>query len=877
MLRFAEEESLKEEAKWERGDIFVTMAKCGAGFIVDDRCIMPNVIDMNCTNIVENIAVDIGDHLLIKDEKTGRLSSVLVYNFYHQTRIEVIPSLTHQSFEREIIDLTKYKEKYRVNYSHSLPSVEVNVRAESKVGQDLLKQCSDNSYRFVSWAKTGKEMELTAEQLLRNPKRLCVIRPNSYIKILSPGEIRIGDHLFWDKDKVKSYRKHVMVTECGVDGDPRKFMMIYYSKTRFKEKVKIFGKSMGEDTYRVNYSEALQVDLTLKRARHHLGGHNFSPLARLWFVRWAKTGSDEGIEVSFLKNNTRPVTKSRISCFTQLNPGDYIVAEPKMNFYHHYIVLSVDSPTQCVVVESWRKNIQRRVLNFEKISNPNEHPWYFRVNYEKSVCISPKDSIEQAMNLINTWHLNPMSRCVREGFVHYLKTGEAAEIDTDELLNDRILLQRERVTSAMELKCGDHIERPLALAPSHAQHHMLVVDPIDDEHCEVIHFKVHRNISKVLKFKKGDVVCEIVNIFEQGRVSRIRYPERINPPEGMKTLTELSRDGGKHALKEITGKVKKLWHVGWGTLNRVAITSHLYSFLQEEYNLTENNCEHLITIATIGFPLSIQVEKFILQALQCSKGVVRSCRGAFVIHASNCCHRSAPMHVACQTPALTQVGCCNPMSQTLIEGGMAATEAGAKAAAKTAMKVTTKAATETTTKSATKASAKTTSKAVFEVGSEAAINGTILGAIGGIAFGVNVLIEAPFYIRGAYKLHRKKQFDMISKEEYQREMIKITLKSVNTVVGGTLGAVAGQAAIPVPVLGAVVGGFVGGVAGQVCGYLEGKAVGCVIQDPTKVTLPILNTPAYLKIEELENQLKKSKSLCPYTSEEEDPKQAKWHV
>ena len=96
---------------------------------------------------------------------------VLVYKFYHQTRIEVIPSLTHQSFEREIIDLTKYKENcvlYRVNYSHSLPTVETKMRAESKVAQDLLKQCSDNCYRFVSWVKTGKEMELTAEQLLQN-------------------------------------------------------------------------------------------------------------------------------------------------------------------------------------------------------------------------------------------------------------------------------------------------------------------------------------------------------------------------------------------------------------------------------------------------------------------------------------------------------------------------------------------------------------------------------------------------------------------------------------------------------------------------------------------------------------------------------------
>ena len=171
---------------------------------------------------------------------------------------------------------------------------------------------------------------------------------------------------------------------------------------------------------------------------------------------------------------------------------------------------------------------------------------------KNSVCISPKDSIEQAMNLINTWHLHPMSRCVREGFVHYLKTGETADIDTDELLDDRILLQRERVTSAMELKRGDHIERPLALAPGHAQHHMLVVDPIDDEHCEVIHFKVHRNASKIIKFKKGDVVCEIVNIFEQGQVSRIRYPERIDPLKGMKTLTELSGGGGKPALKADT-------------------------------------------------------------------------------------------------------------------------------------------------------------------------------------------------------------------------------------------------------------------------------------------------------------------------------------
>ena len=109
----------------------------------------------------------------------------------------------------------------------------------------------------------------------------------------------------------------------------------------------------------------------------------------------------------------------------------------------------------------------------------------------------------------------------------------------------------------MELKRGDHIERPLsfALIASHAQHHMFVVDPIDDEHCEVIHYKVNRNPSKILKLKKGDVVCEIVNIFEQGQVSHIRYPERIDPVKGMKILKELSGDGGKLALKQLTGMV----------------------------------------------------------------------------------------------------------------------------------------------------------------------------------------------------------------------------------------------------------------------------------------------------------------------------------
>ena len=284
----------------------------------------------------------------------------------------------------------------------------------------------------------------------------------------------------------------------------------------------------------------------------------------------------------------------------------------------------------------------------------------------------------------------------------------------------------------------------------------------------------------------------------------------------------------------------------------IQVLCHYYALIytQEEYNLKENNCEHLITIATIGFPLSIQVHHVIHQALQCSKAVARSCRGSFICHIGTCSTADAPLHTVCHAQhylldIAVQAGSgkvsSHVSSAIASKTGVIATEVGTNVAAKTAAKST----------------VKTTSKAAFEAGSEAVISGTILGAIGGVAFGVNLLLETPFYVRGAYKLHRKKQFEMISREEYKREMIKLSLKSVNTVVGGTAGAVVGQAVIPVPVLGAVVGGFVGSLAGQACGHFEGKAIGFMIRDPTQVTLPVLHTPQYKVVTELKAEVEKT--------------------
>ena len=582
-LRLAEDEVCRN-VEWERSDMFVTTTKCGAGFIIDDRCIMPEEIQVHCTDIAGNTSVDNGDHLLIRDEETGKLCSVLVYKFYHQTRIEVVPSLT-QNDERQIIDLTHYEEKYRVNYTHSLPSTEVNTRAVSQTGQELLSQCSDDCFTYIHWAKTGRESRVSPEKLVQDPRRLAIIRPTNYGKIFSPDEIEVGDHLFWDKDATKSHRIHVLVSECTVDENPLMFRVIYYSKGRFHENVKCFTKSMGKDIYKINYPEAVPADIAIKRARSKVGKHDLSPFTRMWFVPWAKTGSEEGLEVGFLKNNTRPVTKSRISCFTQLNPGDYLVEEPKRNYYHHYIVLSVDSPIECMVAESWMKKIREVPLKWENISDQNQHSWFYRVNYEDGMCIPSDDSIKQARSQIGKIHVSPLSEYRRENFVHHLKTGEAAVIDTDELLEDRILLQRERVTSAMELKCGDHIERPLKIFRDHAQHHMLVVGPIDDEHCRVIHYKVHADVSKELKFKKGDIVCEVVNIFAVDSVHLIRYPERINPQAGMKTLLDLCEVEERTVLKSLTGMVITLAliynviHLLWSILLPIKYISLVYIIL----------------------------------------------------------------------------------------------------------------------------------------------------------------------------------------------------------------------------------------------------------------------------------------------------------
>ena len=114
--------------------------------------------------------------------------------------------------------------------------------------------------------------------------------------------------------------------------------------------------------------------------------------------------------------------------------------------------------------------------------------------------------------------------------------------------------------------------------------------------------------------------------------------------------------------------------------------------------------------------------------------------------------------------------------------------------------------------------------------------------VGGIALGVNVLIESPRLLRSLYKIHRKEKFDVISSTEAKRQYTVETITSVNTVAGGVGGAIIGQVAIPVPVLGAFVGGFGGVLAGKGIGYLEGSlraAAAVLFNDDKETDLPVI--------------------------------------
>ncbi len=558
------EKTLVESNDWKSSEGFVSKMKCGSEYHFDDRCLMSdNVKILSYTKVTPHISIEEGNHLVFLRNSTTQYQSVLVCKCIDSNTMDVMSPVgltstaTTLFVEQEEIDLRDYT-VYRVNYSQCLPSDCVLERARSNVGKGV---CA-NPHRFITWAKTGKMLDMFEKFPEESDLKIADIRPLRYEKIMSPDEIQIGDHLFTTTViKFIDYeirKKHFLVTERIPNVINPIFKVIYLSAGfHLKEAEHEFNPCIPEENsqvYRVIYPEAFPCQLSIKRLRSQFK-HQHLPTCAASLIRWAKTGSQEGLETDFLTNSYEPTSKSQLACFTQLNPGDYVVEESSVSslFHHHYLVISVESPTICRVIESWRRKVKEKVITCNNW--PNEST-FFRINYDPGHCISAEQSIDMAQDMCTnpnsfSRYWKPNSECARERFVHFVKTGERSlQLKAENLYDDRLFLQREFIKSAFDLCIGDHIERPLAIAPSgDVKHHMLVIKPMSHTACLVIHYKVEKSVART---QKGDIVCEIVDIFEHGDVYRIIYPERTDPKDGIgKLASKLSKEDRDKLQNEI--------------------------------------------------------------------------------------------------------------------------------------------------------------------------------------------------------------------------------------------------------------------------------------------------------------------------------------
>ena len=276
-----------KQGEWSDGDKFVTKMKTGKQYSFNDECLFKKEIEFSCTEISPVIAVDEGDHLVVKD-KYGNDQSVLVLKHAGGSTFIVTPDVNSDK-QYGYLSFVEATEVYRINYQQSLPVVEVFQRAMSDKGVEVLRECRSELSKFVSWAKTGRKEVVDVTQLKSQIAQLC---PFQREKILSLNQIKVGDHL------IRSYLTHwwhFMVTEVH-PSDYFKFKTIYCNNNHISETEEALDPSKN-DIYRIIYPESLPIATAIERARSKLGTYDFSPHARMCFVRWAKTGSEDGIEV----------------------------------------------------------------------------------------------------------------------------------------------------------------------------------------------------------------------------------------------------------------------------------------------------------------------------------------------------------------------------------------------------------------------------------------------------------------------------------------------------------------------------------------------------------------------------------------------------
>ena len=582
---------------------FVTKIKTGKPLTVEESCLMSTDVEpISLTPITSHVALDEGDHIAIEVEE-NQFRHGIVLRIMGPDKVLMVPNLsgdptipnlsgdpaipnpsgnpnlngdpaipnlsgdptiqnlsgdptiqklsgdpTIQNLSGDpaiptgfICPTTSGPRFFRVNYKQSVSADQVTKRACSEQGKRILNEKGPEC--FATWAQIGKPMAVNMSQLKRKKPQLRQIRPLYRERVLSPDDIRVGDHV------VQGYPTHwfhFLVAE-KFPNDPSTVRAIYCLRTKVAE-CDITLDLQEKDVYRIHYTESFAPEEAKARAKSQVGKRYWKPYARMFFVRWAKTGSDEDLEVDLLDNRSLPLTKSRIQSFAQLNVGDAIVKKESWFPARYYLVTEVSSPSECEAIESFF-GIRRTTM---KLGSQGDV--FYRLNYYPGACFLPEDSVKMASHFVENYthtrqlFKNPMrcSRVTSRCFINYVKTGDPSPVDSDTLKDDRTLcIQTVKVTSTGELLPGDHISCPAGSPLQGCFHHMMVAEkPEDDGSCSVFHFNGEKMI------KKPNLSQMMGPIFKNGNeVYRVCYPERIDPNISLKLMQKASQ-GEDHSNPE---------------------------------------------------------------------------------------------------------------------------------------------------------------------------------------------------------------------------------------------------------------------------------------------------------------------------------------
>ncbi len=573
-----EKHAAKPPPPYTHSSKFATKAKIGYPLSLHEECMFDSSKQrepVSCTEITGQVTVAAGDHIVTKSQG-GEWQSLLVKDRSGNSIATLQPVLDDNGKIQlqEYILVLSDQELYRVNYLQTLPPGTVVERALSPEGQDMLKECKECPDCFIAWAIMGRKVATHMEKL-KEKLQIEDRKPTHTEKIYSVSSIKVGDHLV-QRARVPVTYWHYMVTEALPDEG--KFMVIKGYRTLLdKKEIEITIDLVKSPTpfYKVVYPESLTPTQAVKRARSmlkseislaelrqsqcanpgsekgcsNLESRKFSPVQR---IRWAKTGSDKGLEADLLVPSSLPLTKSRICSAAQLNVGDYVtLKQTKLGWTHHYLVTKIHSPNEFSGIEYFRLKVREVCVPLPEDCSDG-YPACYRVNYAEATCVSPKCAISKATNKstdLSVLHVPPTTK-VRERFVHYVKTGECAGIDIQSLEDERHFLRREKIESARELFVGDHIERPLCGVIGRmkkAYHHMLVAEKsVRDQSIKVIHYSSIRSYDTTTRLErlknkvidKEEVKEEVTDIFVMGEVFRIKYPDRVPPTRGIARLRQ---------------------------------------------------------------------------------------------------------------------------------------------------------------------------------------------------------------------------------------------------------------------------------------------------------------------------------------------------